>query len=102
MFYWTTKFIFGNEFFSDNRIFFTNSYGPYSFAALVFVAAMSTSDTTVVPKLLLPVREICIIVHVGGTRGVTSSTDHYMKIHARITLSVEFIRTCIFLFLCYV
>jgi hypothetical protein len=47
-----------------------------------------------------PVREICIIVHVGGTRCVTSSTDHYMKIHARITLTVEFIRgyICIFLF----
>jgi hypothetical protein len=38
------------------------------------------------------------IVHVGGTRCVTSSTDHYMNIHARITLSIEFIRTCIFLF----
>ena len=25
------------------------------------------------------------IVHVGGTRCVTSSTDHIMKIHARIT-----------------
>ena len=48
------------------------------------------------------VREICIIVHVGGTRCVTSSTDHYIKMHARITLSVEFIRTCIFLFLFYV
>ena len=42
------------------------------------------------------------VVHVGGTRCVTSSTDHYMNIHARITLSVEFIRTCIFLFLFYV
>jgi hypothetical protein len=49
-----------------------------------------------------PVREICIIVHVGGTRCVTSSTDHCMKIHARRTLSVEFIRTRIFLFLFYV
>ena len=46
----------------------------------------------------LKVREICFIVHVGGTRCVTSSTDHYMKMHACITLSVEFIRTCIFLF----
>ena len=39
------------------------------------------------------------IVHVGGTRCVTSSTANNMKIHARITLTVEFIRTCIFLFL---
>ena len=38
------------------------------------------------------------IVHVGGTRCVTSSTDNNMKIHVRITLNVEFIRTCIFLF----
>jgi len=42
------------------------------------------------------------IVHVGCTRCVTSSTDNIMKIHARITLTVEFIRTSIFLFLFYV
>ena len=41
-------------------------------------------------------------IHVGGTRCVTSSTDKIMKIRARITLTVEFIRTCIFLFLFYV
>ena len=40
MFYWTTKFIFGNDIFSDNVFFFTNLYGPYSFAALVFVAGL--------------------------------------------------------------
>ena len=39
------------------------------------------------------------IVHVGGTRCVTSSTDHSMTIHVRITLTVEVIRTCIFVFL---
>ena len=39
------------------------------------------------------------VVHVGGTRCVTSSTANNMKIHARITLTVECIRTCIFLFL---
>ena len=38
------------------------------------------------------------IVHVGGTRCVTSSTDRTMKITARITLTVECIRTCIFIF----
>ena len=42
------------------------------------------------------------IIHVGGTRCVTSSTANIMKIHARITLTVEFIRTCIFLCLFYV
>jgi len=38
------------------------------------------------------------IVHVGGTRCVTSSTTNNMKIHVRITLTVECIRTCIFIF----
>ena len=42
------------------------------------------------------------VVHVGGTRCVTFSTANNMKIHVRITLNVEFIRTCIFLFLFYV
>ena len=38
------------------------------------------------------------MIHVGGTRCVTSSTDNNMKIHVRITLTVEFIRTCIVYF----
>jgi hypothetical protein len=42
------------------------------------------------------------MIHVGGTRCVTSSTDNIMKIRARITLNVEFIRICIFIFLFYV
>jgi hypothetical protein len=37
----------------------------------------------------------CIIVHVGGTRGVTSPGR---TIRARIILTVEFLRTCIVLF----
>jgi hypothetical protein len=69
-----------------------------------YVSKAFQSTRQVMFKLLssfssMKVREIYIIVHVGGTRCVTSSTDHFMKIHARITLSVEFIRTCIFLFL---
>jgi hypothetical protein len=47
------------------------------------------------------VREV-FIIHVGGTRYVTSSTDNIMKIHAGITLNVEFIRGYIFIFLFYV
>jgi len=39
------------------------------------------------------------IIHVGGTRCVTSSTDNNLKKHARITLNVEFIRGYIFIFL---
>jgi hypothetical protein len=46
-------------------------------------------------------RKVCVI-HVGGTRCVTSSTDHSMNIRARITWTVECIRTCIFVVLCYV
>ena len=42
------------------------------------------------------------VIHVGGTRYVTSSTDNIMKIHAGITLTVEFIRGYIFVFLFYV
>jgi serine/threonine protein kinase len=42
------------------------------------------------------------MVHVGGTRCVTSSTDNIMKIHFRITLKVEFIRGYIFICLFYV
>ena len=47
------------------------------------------------------VREV-FVIHVGGTRCVPSSTDHILNIQARITLTVECIRPCIFLFLCYV
>ena len=43
-----------------------------------------------------------VIIHVGGTRCVTSSTDHMMNIRARITLTVGFIRGYIFKFLFYV
>ena len=53
-----------------------------------------------------PVTDPCVksvfIIHVVGTRCVTSSTDNIMKIHARITLTVECIRGYIFLFLFYV
>ena len=37
------------------------------------------------------------VIHVGGTRCVTASTDNIMNRHARITLTVAFIRTCIFI-----
>ena len=43
-----------------------------------------------------------VFVHVGGTRDVPSRTDDILNIHARITLTVECIRTCICLFLFYV
>jgi hypothetical protein len=38
------------------------------------------------------------VVHVGGTRCVTSSIENIMNIQARITLTVECIRGYIFLF----
>ena len=37
-----------------------------------------------------------LVVHVGGTRRVPSSTDHTMNRQARITWTVACIRTCIF------
>jgi hypothetical protein len=45
---------------------------------------------------LRQVREV-FSVHVGGTRCVPSSTDNNLNILARITVTVECIRTCIFL-----
>ena len=59
------------------------------------------SLATVTRAGVLYVKSI-FVVHVGCTRCVTSNTDHYMKIQARITLRVEFIRTCILLFLFHV
>jgi hypothetical protein len=47
------------------------------------------------------VREV-FVIHVGGTRCVTSSTGNIMNIHARINLNVEFIRGYIFKCLLYV
>jgi hypothetical protein len=44
------------------------------------------------------VRQSVFIIHVGGTRDVTSSTDNSIKIQARITLTVECLRTCIFFY----
>ena len=55
-------------------------------------ASVGTMDTATYVKSVF-------IVHVGGSCCVTSSTDHYMKIHAWITLNVECIRICLFLFL---
>ena len=62
--------------------------------------ALAADGRGVLPAVA-QVREV-FIVHVGGTRYVTSFTDNIMNIHARITLTVEFIRGCIFIFLLYV
>ena len=42
---------------------------------------------------------VVFMIHVGGTRCVTSSTDNILKIQARITWNVECIRGYIFTFL---
>jgi hypothetical protein len=47
------------------------------------------------------VREV-FMIHVGGTRCVTSSTGSMMNIHAGTTLTVECTRTCIFICLLHV
>ena len=64
---------------------------------------MGVSDLTMTAKEMHRCRKAryvksVFMIHVGGTRCVPSSTANIMKIHARITLTVEFIRTCIFLF----
>ena len=47
------------------------------------------------------VREV-FVVHVGGTRCVPSITDNNMNRHARTTLTVACIRTCLLICLLYV
>ena len=61
----------------------------------MFVARGGGDDVGIVHG---KVREISVYCTCWCTRCVTSSTANNMKIHARITLNVEFIRTCIFLF----
>ena len=74
-------------------------YQPFSsLVAVVVVAPVEPAMVVVGARM---VREV-FMIHVGGTRCVTSSTGNNMKIQARITLTVEFIRGCIFIFLFYV
>ena len=68
---------------------------------------MGVSDLTMTAKEMHRCRKAryvksVLMIHVGGTRCVPSSTANMMNIQARITLNVEFIQTCIFLFLLYV
>jgi hypothetical protein len=70
-------------------------------AALLCWAVIPAPAPAVQGTIAWPVREV-FVIHVGGTRSVTSSTDNIMKIHVRITLTVECIRTCLCLFLLYV
>ena len=44
------------------------------------------------------VRQSVLMIHVGGTRCVTSRTGNIVNIQARITLTVECIRACIVIF----
>jgi hypothetical protein len=67
--------------------------------AAILAAAQDSSDPLALERARqTEVREV-FVIHVGGTRCVPSSTDHTLKILARITWTVEVIRTCICLFL---
>ena len=66
--------------------------GPLNGSSPCLVLCLETKENDVYVYV-----KLVFVIHVGGTRSVTSSTDNIMKIHARITLTVEFIRTCIFL-----
>jgi hypothetical protein len=63
-----------------------------SFRAQTLIGLLHARDYPV-----MMVREV-FIVHVGCTRCVTSSTANNMKIHARITLNVEFIYEHVFFY----
>jgi len=54
-----------------------------------------TGQSTPLIVCLKDVREV-FVIHVGGPRCVTSSTDQILKRRARITCTVDCIRTCIF------
>jgi hypothetical protein len=84
--------IFGTNFFILQKIIFLKS-PPYGASEMKAFLAKSASSVYV---------KSVFVIHVGGTRCVTSSTDNIMKILARMTLTVEVIRTCIFLCLLYV
>jgi hypothetical protein len=47
----------------------------------------------------LYVKSVFVMIHVGGTRCVTFSTDNIMNIHVRTPLNVECIRGYILIFL---
>ena len=70
--------------------------GPLNGSSPCLVLCLETKENDVYVYV-----KLVFVIHVGGTRCVTSSTANMMKIHARITLTVEFIRTCIILFLFY-
>ena len=84
--------IFGTYFFMLQKIFFLKS-PPYGASEMKAFLAKSASSVYV---------KSVFVIHGGGTRYVPSSTDNILKIRARITLTVEFIRTCNFIFLLYV
>ena len=67
------------------------------FNTQLFVHSLSVLNDQYVLVADVYVKSV-FIIHVGGTRCVPSSTDNIMKIRARITWTVEFIRTCIFIF----
>ena len=68
--------------------------GPLNGSSPCLVLCLETKENDVYVYV-----KLVFVIHVGGTRSVTSSTDNIMKIHARITLTVEFIRRYIFIFL---
>ena len=66
--------------------------GPLNGSSPCLVLCLETKENDVYVYV-----KLVFVIHVGGTRSVTSSTDNNLKVHARTTLTVEFIRTCIFL-----
>ena len=65
----------------------------FSFGACAFPALACWCDTCLVRAVFM--------IHVGGTRCVTSSTDQIMTIQAWITWTVECIRPCTLIFFFY-
>ena len=70
-------------------------YGMTKGAKAELASGYSVTDRLIHQSSNLPVRGV-VVVHVGGTRGVTSSIDQMIQIHARITWGVEVIRAIFF------
>jgi hypothetical protein len=85
-----------------SRISNTRTAFPARQAAWLFFGCLGGADEWQDRALCLGYVKSVFMIHVGGTRCVTSSTDNIMKIHFCITLNVEFIRGYIFKFLFYV
>ena len=91
---------FSSSVFLEQILILATGSGLFSSASMSAVE-MNMISAAMLLAFIWYVKSV-FIIHAGGTRCVTSSTDNITKIHARITLNVECIRGYIFICLFYV